>query len=97
MTPEHPRPHAHSHASPLRTTQPGWLAPILAFPAPLRLAIHLTGLDQDKERRRTKSRSRSLADVMVGANVRGREADVDAEDARTEARAQARGEATDGA
>jgi len=75
---------------PPQTTHPGWLAPILAFPAPLRLAIHITGLDQDKERRRTKGRSRSLADVMVGAHVRGREADVDAVDARAEARAQAK-------
>jgi hypothetical protein len=72
------------------TTNPGFLAPLLAFPAPLRLAIHITGLDQDKERTLTKKRNRNLGDVVVGAGVRGREADVDAEDAKNEARGQAR-------
>jgi len=75
---------------PPRTTNPGFLAPVLAFPAPLRLAIHVTGLDQDKERKLTKKRNRNLGDVVVGAGVRGREADVDAEDAKNEARGQAR-------
>jgi len=75
---------------PPRTTNPGFLAPVLAFPAPLRLAIHVSGLDQDKERKLTKKRNRNLGDVVVGAGVRGREADVDAEDARNEARGQAR-------
>ncbi len=74
---------------PPRATNPGWPAPLLAFPAPLRLAIHITGLDQDKERSHAKKRSRGLADVAVAAAVRGREADVDAQAARGEARAQA--------
>jgi len=74
---------------PPRATNPGWPAPLLAFPAPLRLAIHVTGLDQDKERSHAKKRSRGLADVAVAAAVRGREADVDAQAARGEARAQA--------
>ncbi len=100
----HAQPHAQPHARPPggvslatvrsrvtapRATNPGWPAPLLAFPAPLRLAIHLTGLDQDKERSHAKKRSRGLADVAVAAAVRGREADVDAQTAR--------GEATDGA
>jgi len=72
------------------TTNPGFLAPLLAFPAPLRLALHVTGLDQDKERKLTKKRNRNLGDVVVGAGVRGREADVDAVDAKNEARGQAR-------
>jgi len=75
---------------PPRTTNPGFLAPVLAFPAPLRVAIHVTGLDQDKERKLTKKRNRNLGDVVVGAGMRGREADVDAEDAKNEARGQAR-------
>jgi len=72
------------------TTNPGFLAPLLAFSAPLRLALHVTGLDQDKERKLTKKRNRNLGDVVVGAGVRGREADVDAVDAKNEARGQAR-------
>jgi len=71
-------------------TQPGWIAPLLAFPAPLRLAIHVTGLDQDKERATAKKRGRRLGDLVVGAGAQGREADVDTGDARSEARAQAK-------
>ncbi len=69
-------------------TQPGWPAPLLAFPAPLRLTIHVAGLDQDKERTRAKKRGRSLGDLVVGAGAQGREADGDIGDARAEARAQ---------
>jgi len=71
-------------------TQPGWPAPLLAFPAPLRVAFHVTGLDQDKERTTAKKRGRSFGDLVVGAGARGREADGDIGDARAEARAQAR-------
>jgi len=71
-------------------TQPGWPAPLLAFPAPLRLSLHVTGLDQDKERTTAKKRGRSLGDLVVGAGAQGREADGDIGDARAEARAQAR-------
>ncbi len=70
-------------------TQPGWPAPLLAFPAPLRLSIHVTGLDKDKERARSKKRGRSLGDLVVGAGAQGRQADVDHGDARTEARTEA--------
>jgi len=69
-------------------TQPGWPAPLLAFPAPLRVSFSLTGLDQDKERTAAKKRGRSLGDLVVGAGAQGREADVDTGDARSEARAQ---------
>ncbi len=70
-------------------TSPGFLAPLLAFPAPLRLAIHVSGLDQQRERAVAKRRSRSLADVAVASSVRGRETDVDAVAAHNEARTQA--------
>ncbi len=72
-----------------RTTDPGWLAPLLAFPAPLRLAIHVAGLDQDRERTRAKRRGRFLGDLVVGAGATGRQADVDTSTAQAEARAQA--------
>ncbi len=75
---------------PANPTHPGWLAPLLAFPAPLRLSLQVTGLDQDKERTTAKKRGRSLGDLVVGAGARGREADGDIGDARAEARAQAR-------
>ncbi len=75
---------------PANPTHPGWPAPLLAFPAPLRLSLHVTGLDQDKERTTAKKRGRSLGDLMVGAGAQGREADGDIGDARSEARAQAR-------
>jgi len=75
---------------PANPTHPGWTAPLLAFPAPLRLSLHVTGLDQDKERTTAKKRGRSLGDLVVGAGVQGREADGDIGDARAEARAQAR-------
>jgi len=74
---------------PSHVTQPGWPAPLLAFPAPLRLSIHVTGLDKDKERARSKKRGRSLGDLVVGAGAQGRQADVDHGDARTEARTEA--------
>jgi len=74
---------------PANVTQPAWPAPLLAFPAPLRVAIHVAGLDQDKERARAKSRGRRLGDLVVGAGAQGREADVDTGDARSEARTQA--------
>jgi len=70
-------------------TQPGWPAPLLAFPAPLRLSLHVTGLDQDKERTTAKKRGRSFGDLVVGAGAQGREADGDIGGARAEARAQA--------
>jgi len=70
-------------------TQPGWPAPLLAFPAPLRLSLHVVGLDQDKERATAKKRGRSFGDLVVGAGVQGREADGDIGGARAEARAQA--------
>jgi len=70
-------------------TQPGWPAPLLAFPAPIRLSFSITGLDQDKERTTAKKRGRSLGDLVVGAGVQGREADGDIGGARAEARAQA--------
>ena len=69
-------------------TQPGWPAPLLAFPAPIRVSFSITGLDQDKERTTAKKRGRSLGDLVVGAGAQGREADVDTGDARSEARAQ---------
>jgi len=75
---------------PAHPTQPGWPAPLLAFPAPIRLSVHVTGLDQDKERTTAKKRGRSLGDLVVGAGAQGREADGDIGDARAEARAQAR-------
>jgi len=75
---------------PAHPTHPGWPAPLLAFPAPLRLSLHVTGLDQDKERTTAKKRGRSLGDLVVGAGAQGREADGDIGDARAEARAQAR-------
>jgi hypothetical protein len=75
---------------PANPTHPGWTAPLLAFPAPLRLSLHVTGLDQDKERTTAKKRGRSLGDLVVGAGAQGREADGDIGDARAEARAQAR-------
>ncbi len=75
---------------PAHVTQPGWSAPLLAFPAPLRLSFHVAGLDQDKERTTAKKRGRSLGDLVVGAGAQGREADGDIGDARAEARAQAR-------
>jgi len=81
---------------PATVTQPGWAAPLLAFPAPLRVALHVTGLDQDKERGRAKSRGRRLGDLVVGAGAQGREADVDTGDARSEARAQAKAMRTGG-
>jgi len=70
-------------------TQPGWPAPLLAFPAPLRLSLFVIGLDKDKERTRSKKRGRSLGDLVVGAGVQGRQADVDHGNARTEARTEA--------
>jgi len=70
-------------------TQPGWPAPLLAFPAPLRLSFFVAGLDKDKERTRSKKRGRSLGDLVVGAGAQGRQADVDHGDARTEARTEA--------
>lgn len=72
---------------PPRRTNPGWLAVVLAFPAPLRLTLHITARDQEAERTRTKRRGRYLGDV-VGA--RGRYVDPDAVDARDEATGQAR-------
>jgi len=74
---------------PSHVTQPGWPAPLLAFPAPLRLSLHVTSLDKDKERTRSKKRGRSLGDLVVGAGAQGRQADVDHGDARTEARTEA--------
>jgi len=71
------------------TTDPGFLAALLGFPAPLRLALHVTGLDQERERTVAKRRSRSLADVAIASAVRGRETDVDAAAAHGEARTQA--------
>jgi len=68
-------------------TQPGWPAPLLAFPAPLRLSLHVTGLDQDKERTTAKKRGRSFGDLVVGAGAQGREADGDIGGARASARA----------
>jgi len=70
-------------------TQPGWPAPLLAFPAPLRVSFSIVGLDQDKERTTAKRRGRSLGDLVVGAGVQGREADGDIGGARAEARVQA--------
>jgi len=70
-------------------TQPGWPAPLLAFPAPLRVSFSVMGLDQDKERTTAKRRGRSLGDLVVGAGVQGRQADVDTGTAQAEARAQA--------
>jgi len=70
-------------------TQPGWPAPLLAFPAPLRVSFQVEGLDQDKERTTAKRRGRSLGDLVTGAGAQGRQADVDTGDARSEARAQA--------
>jgi len=70
-------------------TQPGWPAPLLAFPAPIRVSFAVAGLDQDKERTTTKKRGRGLGDLMVGAGAQGREADGDIGGARAEARAQA--------
>jgi len=75
--------------APSIVTQPGWPAPLLAFPVPLRLSIHVTGLDKDKERTRSKKRGRSLGDLVVGAGAQGRQADVDHGDARAEARTEA--------
>ncbi len=72
-----------------RVTQPGWPAPLLAFPAPLRFSLHVGGLDQATERATAKKRGRSLGDLVVGAGVQGREADGDIGGARAEARAQA--------
>jgi len=69
---------------PALITQPGWPAPLLAFPAPLRVAFHVVGLDQDKERTTAKKRGRSLGDLIVGAGVRGRQADVDTGGARAQ-------------
>jgi len=74
---------------PAIVTQPGWPAPLLAFPAPIRLSFSIMGLDQDKERTTAKKRGRSLGDLVVGAGVQGREADGDIGGARAEARAQA--------
>jgi len=74
---------------PAIVTQPGWPAPLLAFPAPLRLSFFVAGLDKDKERTRSKKRGRSLGDLVVGAGAQGRQADVDHGDARTEARTEA--------
>ena len=73
--------------TPPTTTSPGLLAPLLAFPAPLRIALHVTGLPQDKERKLAERRARQIADVLV---ARGGRAGVDAVDARDEALAQAR-------
>jgi len=70
-------------------TQPGWPAPLLAFPAPIRVSFAVAGLDQDKERTTAKKRGRGLGDLMVGAGAQGREADGDIGGARAEARAQA--------
>jgi len=75
---------------PAHPTHPGWPAPLLAFPAPLRVSFNIAGLDQDKERTTAKKRGRSLGDLVVGAGAQGREADGDIGDARAEARAQAR-------
>ncbi len=75
---------------PANPTQPGWPAPLLAFPAPIRVSFTIAGLDQDKERTTAKKRGRSLGDLVVGAGARGREADGDIGDARAEARVQAR-------
>jgi len=69
-------------------TQPGWPAPLLAFPAPIRVSFQVVSLDQDRERTTAKKRGRSLGDLVVGAGAQGREADVDTGDARSEARAQ---------
>jgi len=74
---------------PAIVTNPGWPAPLLAFPAPLRLSIHIAGLDQDKERTRAKRRGRFLGDLVVGAGTQGRQADVDTGTAQAEARVQA--------
>ncbi len=74
---------------PSHVTQPGWPAPLLAFPAPIRVSLYVTGLDKDKERTRSKKRGRSLGDLVVGAGAQGRQADVDHGDARTEARTEA--------
>jgi len=74
---------------PAIVTNPGWPAPLLAFPAPLRLSIQVTGLDQAKERTRAKKRGSRLGDLVVGAGAQGRQADVDTGTAQAEARAQA--------
>jgi len=74
---------------PSHVTQPGWPAPLLAFPAPIRVSLYVTGLDKDKERTRSKKRGRSLGDLVVGAGAQGRQADVDHGDARAEARTEA--------
>ena len=74
---------------PAIVTQPGWPAPLLAFPAPLRLSVTIEGRDQDKERTTAKRRGRGLGDLIVGAGVQGREADGDIGGARAEARTQA--------
>ena len=75
---------------PANPTHPGWPAPLLAFPAPIRVSFSISGLDQDKEHTTAKKRGRSLGDLVVGAGAQGREADGDIGDARAEARAQAR-------
>jgi len=74
---------------PALVTQPGWPAPLLAFPAPLRVSFSVVGLDQDKERTTAKKRGRSLGDLVMGAGAQGRQADVDTGTAQAEARAQA--------
>jgi len=77
-------------------TQPGWPAPLLAFPAPLRVSYAIEGLDPDKERTRSKKRGRGLADLVVGAGAQGRQADGDIGTAQAEARAEAQAMRTGG-
>jgi len=77
-------------------TQPGWPAPLLAFPAPLRVSYAIEGLDPDKERTRSKKRGRGLADLVMGAGAQGRQADGDIGTAQAEARAEAQAMRTGG-
>jgi len=81
---------------PSTITQPGWPAPLLAFPAPLRVSYAIEGLDPDKERTRSKKRGRGLADLVVGAGAQGRQADGDIGTAQAEARAEAQAMRTGG-
>ncbi len=82
--------------APSTFTQPGWPAPLLAFPAPLRVSYTIEGLDPDKERTRSKKRGRGLADLVVGAGAQGRQADGDIGTAQAEARAEAQAMRTGG-
>lgn len=74
---------------PAEFTDPGWLDPLVGIGCPIRLALHVEGLDRKAERARLKRRRRSLNVLTLSATQAGGVGDIDVESAQAEARQQA--------